>query len=677
MIYKNIKIKIIAILLLLAVVLANYAFSKTSKENSKTTKKISKIEKLTKKKIKRRSSSKKKKSSKSSKSKAAKSTKDNLKVPSLKKLKISKPEKKDLKGPKVSSLSEDKKIETPSKKIVPDPTPPKKKLKRTKKKNVKKFALNFKDVDISEFLNIMGQIVGKNIILDDKVRGKISILSAKEVPLDQAYNIMKTILEVKGLAVVETQNLINIVPIKDAIKKNVEIIVDGERKIVPLEETKTVTTMLEIKNTEAKDILSAIKSLKSRDVDIVLYEPLNMLIFSGSASDISGLIAIAKELDKETPQDEELDLENYNGNIHIVRLQNSDAEKMANVLSRIPFSETAKIDTSPTPKSTFRRSSKSKRVTRSYSKPSSSKTKLSIIASKETNSLIITATPEEFKQIKRIIKQLDTVREQVLIEVLILEVGLNTDWGFGIDWMLGEKASGYTFGGSSLAGTAKGETSQMFGKDVAIPLAQGLQLGILNDSSLLGFILLNATASEEKFNILSTPQILTIDNEEAEINVGEEIPVQSNTRITENNTSFNTWDYKSVGIKLKITPHITLGTQITLDIYQEVNSVLGAETESLKPPRLGKRDLKTKITVNDGKTIVVGGLITNSKKSSETKVPILGDIPLLGWFFKRKGVTYTKNNLLIFITPRIVTTEEKIDAVTREKRDLQRRMKKD
>jgi len=212
---------------------------------------------------------------------------------------------------------------------------------------------------------------------------------------------------------------------------------------------------------------------------------------------------------------------------------------------------------------------------------------------------------------------------------------------------------------------------------VAIPLAQGLQLGILNDSSLLGFILLNATASEEKFNILSTPQILTIDNEEAEINVGEEIPVQSNTRITENNTSFNTWDYKSVGIKLKITPHITLGTQITLDIYQEVNSVLGAETESLKPPRLGKRDLKTKITVNDGKTIVVGGLITNSKKSSETKVPILGDIPLLGWFFKRKGVTYTKNNLLIFITPRIVTTEEKIDAVTREKRDLQRRMKKD
>jgi general secretion pathway protein D len=159
------------------------------------------------------------------------------------------------------------------------------------------------------------------------------------------------------------------------------------------------------------------------------------------------------------------------------------------------------------------------------------------------------------------------------------------------------------------------------GKTVALPADTGFQLGYVPDSSILAFVVLNATGSESDYNILSTPQLLTVDNEEAELNVGEEIPVASNNRISDSGTQYYTYEYKSVGIKLKITPHITNSNRITLDLYQEINSVLGStdDTSSTVPPTLGRRDIKTKVSVLDGKTIVGGGLMQNSKSEETTR----------------------------------------------------------
>jgi general secretion pathway protein D len=160
--------------------------------------------------------------------------------------------------------------------------------------------------------------------------------------------------------------------------------------------------------------------------------------------------------------------------------------------------------------------------------------------------------------------------------------------------------------------------------------------------------------------------------------VGEQIPVPTNNRISDTGTQFYTFEYKDVGVKLKITPHITQGNQITLDLYQEVNSVLGETTQvggSFVPPQLAKRDIKTRITVYDGKTIVVGGLIRNNRTITETKVPLLGDIPLLGWLFKRRTESYSKTNLLVFITPHIMTKQEQIDAITQQKMDEQKALR--
>ncbi len=569
------------------------------------------------------------------------------------------------------------KAAAPDKKAEKIETRPEVKPQRTKY-----FTLNFKDVELSEFLNIMSQLIQKNIVIDDKVKGKITISSAKRVPVSQAYEILKSILEVKGFAVVETANLIKVIPIKEAIKKNVEIIVD-RKKGIPLGEDKTITYLLEVKHADANEVANVIRSLKSAFTDIVVYPALNMIIFSGTSSEINGLIKIVHALDREI--DEKKDEKIGRGNIHVVHLENADAEQLANVLSRIPFSETAKIDTTPVqrPPQNLQQSRKALRTTgvQPASPTARSQQKLSIIANKETNSLIITASPDEFREILRIIKELDIVREQVFIEALIVEVNADNGWGFGIDWMLGNRSGEHLYGGSSIMGSVPDYTvpSALSGKKLAVPLATGFQLGYLSDRSVLGYILLNASGTDKAINILSTPQILTVDNQEAELNVGEEIPVPTNNRISDTGVQFYTFEYKSVGVKLKITPHITNKERITLDLYQEVNSILGETTISTTgyviPPKLGKRDIKTKVTVSNGMTIVVGGLITNQKTVEETKVPVLGDIPLLGWFFKRKTVSVAKTNLLVFITPHVVTKKEKLEALTQQKREEQRRLK--
>ncbi len=542
-------------------------------------------------------------------------------------------------------------------------------------KKEKKFALNFNDVEITEFLHMMSKLTGKNIIIDDRVKGKISISSARKVPVSQAYDIMKSILEVKGYAVVESRGVIKVIPVQEAIKKNQEVIVDGEKHDISFDSENTMTYLLELRIAEAREVAQAITPLKSKNTDIVIYQPLNTIILSGTSSEIKGLIKIARALDRQAAELEG-EKARSGGNIHVVHLENANAEQLGEVLSRIPFSQFAHINTEPNEKQN--ESNRKQRVTRTQveKKP---KTKLSIVANKDTNSLIITATPAEFREIRRIISELDIVREQVLIEALIIEVNAEHGWGFGIDWMLGNQTGINMYGGSSVNNQIPSFStpSGLGGRKLAVPAAMGLQLGYLSDTSILSFAVLNASGRDSNFNILSTPQILTIDNHEAELNVGEEIPVPTNNRISESGTQFYTYEYKPVGVKLKITPHITKKKHITLDLYQEVNSVLGETTiqdGNIIPPTLGKRDIKTKVTVRDGKTIVVGGLITNNKIEEETGVPVLKDIPILGWLFKRKTVSYKKANLLVFITPHIVTKQERIDSMTRHKREGLKRL---
>jgi len=464
-------------------------------------------------------------------------------------------------------------------------------------------------------------------------------------------------------------------PIQDAAKSSDEIIIDNKSRLVIPQKENTLTFLHELKYADAEEVAKALRMLKSRNTEIVVYYPLNTVIISGISSEITGLIKISEALDKQV--EETTVAAQTKGNIRVVHLQNANAVQLAEVLSRVPFSETAIIETTPLPDNTPKPVSQFQSRRPPAQQPKKTN-KLSIIPNKETNSLIITATPEEFREIMAIVKELDTVREQVFIEALIVEVKAESGWGFGINWMLGNQQGKDQYGGAYMDKIPNFTNNSIAGKKVALPLDTGFQLGYLPDTSILAFIVLNASGTESNFNILSTPQLLTIDNEEAELNVGEEIPIASNNRISESGTQFYTYEYKPVGIKLKITPHITNKDRITLDLYQEINSVIGQTSVidgNAIPPTLGKRDIKTKVSVPEGKTIVVGGLIQNSKVETVTKVPILGDIPLLGWFFKNKTSGYNKTNLLVFITPHIVTKEEKLEEISRQKAESQRRIK--
>ncbi|MBN2434329.1 MAG: hypothetical protein JXK07_03580 [Spirochaetes bacterium] len=549
------------------------------------------------------------------------------------------------------------------------------------------FALNINDQDINEFLKMMSSLIGKNIIADNKVRGKITVISAKRIPVSEAYNIMKSILQLQGFAVIESENLIKIVTIDDAISSNTTLLVDEDLN-VSTREGDTITYIYNVKEGDAYKIRNILNTLKSRTTKVLSYEDLNYILLSGMASEIEGLIKVAEALDKAPASSEEEGDESISkGNIHVVHLQYANAKELAEVLSRVPFSETAKINTeprkSPEPPSKTARTSRAAAAATRQPAPSSQQPKFSIIANNDTNSLIITATTEEFRQIKAIISQLDIVREQVLIEALVIEVSAENGWGFGIDWMLGAPVgqrgsdTGGLIGGSQIfnSNSANFTDKKIAGKDVVLPLNQGFQLGFLSDRAQLGFMLLNAQATDKNFSILSTPQIMTVDNQEAEINVGDQFPVPSNNIVNSDGTSSFSYDYKDAGLKLKITPHITKGGKVTLQLYQEVNSVKSAGTtlsNTYIPPDISKRDIKTIVSVDDGKTVVVGGLINNNKSESETKVPILGDIPVLGWLFKYKEVKYTKTNLLVFITPHIVTDADKLHRITQEKKEEQK-----
>ncbi len=561
--------------------------------------------------------------------------------------------------------------------------------KDDKKGVIRGVLLNFNNAELSEVLTTLGNVTKKNIIIDDKVRGKITITSSKKIPVENLIDVVRTVLELRGFAMVETEHYIKIVPMKEAIQGSFKVVTEDERKTVPSGEI--VTYLHPLQNADVNEIKNVLQSLKSKDSDLIAYKPENMLILRGALEEVNSLVSVAKSLDRAIQEiTEEVPIgekeKKPTGRIHVVHLENADASELASVLSRVPFSETAMIDTSPLPESTQpkkKTAAKAKDIKEStpQAKAAQPKGKLSIIANKETNSLIIAAMPEEYNEIKRVIKELDIVREQVYIESLIVEVSADSGWGFGIDWMLGNQWGSHIAGTSNITGSVPNFTvpSGLSGKTLAVPLGTGFQLGYLADKSILGYALLNASASDRNFNVLSTPQVLAIDNNESEINVGEEIPVPTNNRISDTGTQFYTFEYKSVGVKLKCKPHITNKASITLDLFLEVNSVLGETTVLDKggviPPKLGRRDFKTKVTVSDGKTIVVGGLIRNSKSRTETYIPILGDIPLLGNLFKRYSVSDSKTNLLVFITPYIVTKQEKLDVLTDKKKEQQRRLK--
>ena len=570
--------------------------------------------------------------------------------------------------------------------------------------------LDFNEVDIKVFIQFISGITGKNFIIDNKVRGKISIISPDAISVNEAYDVFESVLEIHGFAAVKAGKLVKIIPAKSAKQKNIVTKLKLEAvdvndhvitQLIPLKyadpgEIKRLFTPLVSKNSsilsygptnsmivtdlssniyrllkilEAIDVTgigqeitviplefadaktfnsllttvfkaqrkSGKKSSSIKDVKFVADDRTNSIVVLASKGDTERIISLVKMLDREVPRGKE--------KIHVVYLENATAEELAKVLQSLS----------------------QKKSTNSKGKTSVIKgDNLQITADKATNSLIIIAEKMDYVILESIIKKLDIPRSMVYVECLIMEVNIDKNFSLGTEWTVGKDTTidgqaagiGVGFDGGTSYGNIAGLSGVTTGGVASLPA--GFALGVFSEAISIGDVIfpslgavINAYKKDEEVKILSTPQLLTTDNEEASIAVGKKIPYL--TKDVTGETNYNNYEYKDVGISLKVTPQINKDRKIRLKISQETSRILG-DAASLSPSTL-KRTIDTTVIVDDGNTIVIGGLIDESLSDTRYKVPCLGDIPILRLLFSSMGKSDSKTNLFIFLTPHVVGNE--------------------
>lgn len=279
-----------------------------------------------------------------------------------------------------------------------------------------------------------------------------------------------------------------------------------------------------------------------------------------------------------------------------------------------------------------------------------------LVADERTNSLVITDMASNIRRLLKLIESLDVRTPQVLIEALIMEVTLTDEIKLGIEWNhdLAFKRDGHSFSGKAEQGFS-----------LSSIITEGFKYSVLRGDGKLS-AMLQALSTDKNVNILSTPHIMTMNNQPATIRVGEEVPVLTQTRNIQGGETIRSFDYKSVAIELEVTPRVNQDREVFMKVHPLVKKILGVNAE-LNAPILANREAQTSVIVKDGETVVIGGLMKDDRSSAESKVPILGDIPLLGYLFKRRSSTREKTELLVFITPRVVMGSEEARAVTIQK----------
>jgi general secretion pathway protein D len=299
------------------------------------------------------------------------------------------------------------------------------------------------------------------------------------------------------------------------------------------------------------------------------------------------------------------------------------------------------------------------------------KNDISIIADPATNALVITATPEEYAAIVKVIDKLDIPREQVLVEVLIAEVSFTKTMELGVEWRVADDLDGDA---AVFGGTTFGEFDQLVATFPAVP-SGGLVVGAIGETITFGELefpslgaLITALKTDTDVNILSTPTIVTTDNKEAEIIVGQTVPFQTSQKFDSNNQPVFTFDYRDVGITLRLTPRINSSSFVKMDIFSKLEALISSTvgTSELAPTTL-KRQANTTVVVKDGHTVVIGGIIRDDKVKNVSSVPLLGSIPIIGALFRSETTRSEKVNLLIFLTPHVITSSSQLQEEARDR----------
>ncbi len=399
---------------------------------------------------------------------------------------------------------------------------------------------------------------------------------------------------------------------------------------------------------------------------ILPYPRGNALVVMANAEDLSNIKSLISRLDQRPAQ--------THAGINVYYLENADAEGLARTLNEIVTglrAQTRPGAAAPRP------AQAGQPAAAGQQQPMAA---VAITFDKPTNALIINALPDDYEILKGIIRQLDVKRKQVFVEALILELSLDATQRLGasLQGAVATGSNGVAFGATT-GSTPAGPPANRLTAVVEGILLGGLfsQVSFTDPTGNVIQVpalsaLIDLAKSDSDVNILSAPRLLTADNEEAEIVVGQNVPIITSrlTDQTNPNATSVAIERRDVALTLRFTPQITEGDRVRLNVFQEITVLAQAVGDvNLVGPTLTKRLLRNTVFAENGKTVVLGGLIQNNKQESITKVPLLGDIPGLGWLFKRKNTSERKTNLLIFITPRIIRESEDLDEVTRRSRD--------
>ncbi|MDH3349684.1 MAG: type II secretion system secretin GspD, partial [Desulfobulbaceae bacterium] len=395
---------------------------------------------------------------------------------------------------------------------------------------------------------------------------------------------------------------------------------------------------------------------KTEMVKIIPYERTNSLIILASQSTMKKIASLVSKLDTSVPRGE--------GKIQVYYLQHADAEELVKVLTSL-----AAAGKNGQPGAGDKAPLLSRNV--------------NIMADDATNSLVITAPRDEYAVIENVITKLDIPRRMVYIEALIMEVKVDKSFEIGVQWGgdgsysgdTGKVYSGFSGSQSAPYGVMQGLAKGTDGSDAPI-FPSGFLLGVMQEGITIGDVffpslgaVLNAYKKDSDVNIIATPQILTTDNKKAEIKVGENVPYITSQNTTQAQQDYTNYEYKDVNTTLEITPQINQHNLVKLDILTEIVKLKNPNSGDYRPETL-KRTAKTTVIIRDKETIVLGGIIGQDTSSGEYKVPLLGDIPLIGWLFKSHARYDQRTNLFIFITPHIVENPAEVASLYQRKRNI-------
>lgn len=606
--------------------------------------------------------------------------------------------------------------------------------------------LNLQNADIRAFIQDVARVTGRTFIIDPRVQGTVTIASNTPLMPPELLDVLLSTLRANGLiAIPAGENTYRVVPDESAAQQpgannlgagfgtevfrlgsldaaaaaevlrplvgrqgailatpqgNTLVIADYADNlrrirglITQIDQDRAATQTVSLRNSSAREIIGVVNQVlavpgapgaaaRNSRLTMAPVDSSNSVVLRGEPALVRSTIEMIEDLDRRAAS---------NDDVRVVRLQHANAEKLLPVLQQLvgqapsaPASQAAAQGAAPAAAAA---------IPPSPAQPGNRRANIAWFEG--ANALVISADPETQRVLADVVRQLDTRREQVLVEAIVVEISDDTAKNLGVQFLLaGEKRSNVPFiatnysnaapNALAVAGALGGEKLLPKDSDALDALrntavssllgANGVLLGLGGEqgNALFG-VILNAVKSDASSNILSTPSVLTLDNEPAKLLVGQEIPITTGEVLADSNTNpFRTVQRQDVGVQLEVKPQINAGGAITLLLRQEVSSVAGPVSAGFNELVLNKREITTTVLVDDGDIVVLGGLLDQNERASVEKVPGLGDLPVLGHLFRSNAIERNKRNLMVFIRPTIIRNPADAQAVTAPRYDYMR-----